>query len=185
MKYLKEISEKRIAVYKKLIDFDNPNINLLFDYSKEALENNGKLIFLGNGGSFSIAEHISAEFTGRFLKERNSLPSIVLGSNSASLSAIANDYGYENIFCRELSALGSKNDILITMSTSGKSSNILKVLEKADLMGIRNFLLTGINKVEVSPKTKIIKVPSSETALVQEIHLSILHQLCDFIDNTF
>ena len=108
-----------------------------------------------------------------------------MGSNSASLSAIANDYGYENIFCRELSSLGNKSDILIAMSTSGKSSNILKVLEKASLMGIRNFLLTGKNNIEVNPKTKVIHVPSSETALVQEIHLSILHQLCDFIDNSF
>ena len=185
MKYLRAISEKRIEIYKRLIHFENPNIHSLFEYSKKALKNDGKLIFLGNGGSFSIAEHISAEFTGRYKKERNSLPSIVLGSNSASLSAIANDYGYENIFCRELSSLGNKFDVLIAMSTSGKSSNILKVLEEASLMGISNFLLTGKNNIEVNPKTKVIYVPSSETALVQEIHLSILHQLCDFIDNSF
>ena len=186
MKYLSNIiSEKRIELYKRFAYTNQTNLNFMFQYSRSVMDSGGKIIFAGNGGSFSIAQHISAEFTGSFLKERKSLPSIVLGTNSPSLTAIANDYGYENIFSRELSSLGNKKDVLISMSVSGNSPNILKALEQANTMKIENFLLTSNKKLSLSSNTKIINIPSSETALVQELHFSILHQLCEFIEESY
>ena len=185
MKYLQNRLDKRSNVLEKFLHSQEKNINNLFNQVLNAIENSGKIILIGNGGSFSIAQHISAEFTGRFLKERKSLPSIVLGSNPSSFSAIANDYGYENSFSREFDSMASKNDILIAMSVSGKSSNILEVLKKCHQKKIKSFFLTGKKELNYNFKTTSIKVPSEETAIVQELHLIILHELCMYIDNKF
>ncbi len=184
---------KRLILRSNILDkfyFENEkDISELFIDVKNSLSNSGKLILIGNGGSFAIAQHISAEFTGRFVKERDSIPSFVLGSNPSSFSAISNDYGYENSFSREFSSLANKKDILIAMSVSGKSKNILKTLEASKVKGIKSYFFTGqLNEminIEKLLETKLIIVPSFETAIVQEIHFIILHELCNFIDENY
>ena len=116
MKFLQDRLSLSALTLEKFKVNSSKTINSLFLSVEKALNEGGKIILIGNGGSFSIAQHISAEFTGRFIRERKSLPSIVLGSNTASFSAISNDYGYENSFSRELTSLGESQDVLISMS---------------------------------------------------------------------
>lgn len=177
--------QKRFILLNSLNEKFKPPLAKLFHSTLNAFKNEKKIILIGNGGSFSIAQHISAEFTGRFLGERKSLPSIVLGSNPSSLTAISNDYGYENSFSRELSSLGNSGDILIAMSISGKSKNILKSLELASSMNIESFFLTGDINCEDYKYCTHIPLASKETDLVQEIHFTILHELCKYIDQKY
>ncbi len=179
---IEEGLQKRFILLNSLNKNLKNTLTKLFDSGLKAFQNNKKIILIGNGGSFAIAQHISAEFTGRFLSERISLPSIVLGSNPSSLTAISNDYGYENIFLRELSSLGNKGDILIAMSVSGKSQNILRCLELASSMNIESFFLTGDIYFQNSKYCTHIPLASKETDLVQEVHFTILHELCKYID---
>lgn len=177
--------QKRFILLNSLNKNLRNSLSQLFDSGLKAFKNNKKLILIGNGGSFSIAQHISAEFTGRFLSERRSLPSIVLGSNPSSLTAISNDYGYENCFRRELSSLGNEGDILIAMSISGKSRNILRCIELASSMNIESFFLTGDISFQNIRNCIHIPLASKETDLVQETHFTILHELCKYIDQKF
>ena len=160
------------------------NLNLLINSIFETINNKGKLIVCGNGGSMSDALHFSAEFTGRFKSERDSLPSIVLGSNQSSLSAIANDYSYEDVFSRELSSLGNPNDILVLFSTSGNSKNIINCAKQAFKQNIKLFCLTSlkVNKDSYSNNCKFIEVKSKDTAIIQEIHNICIHIICEKID---
>ena len=146
--------------------------------------NNGKLIICGNGGSMSDAMHISAEFTGRFKSERRSLPSLVLGSNPSSLTAIANDYDYKNIFSRELESLGNKNDVVLLITTSGKSKNIINCLNTAIEKNLKVFCLTSIKSKDdvIDPKISL-KVNSLDTAFIQQMHIYFGHIICELVDN--
>ena len=175
--------KKRNSLIDQLNEELIENIEIMFKESLDSLKNNHKIILIGNGGSFSIAQHISAEFTGRFISNRKSLPSIVLGSNPSSITAIANDFGYENSFSRELSSLGKKGDVLITMSVSGKSRNVLKALNLCRDLGIKSFFLTGESSQNEALSAITLKIPSNETALVQELHLCVLHELCSYVED--
>ena len=131
---IKQEIEASINVKNKLL-LDVELMNQILDTAKkcvESLRNGGKIIFCGNGGSFADAQHLSAEFTSRFMFNRPALASIALGTNSSSMSAIGNDYGYEDVFSREIEALGSDKDILIAISTSGNSANVIKAIGAAE-----------------------------------------------------
>ncbi len=143
----------------------------------------GKLIVCGNGGSMSDSFHIAAEFTGRFKKDRRPLPAIVLGSNPSSLTAISNDYSFEEIFSRELIALGKEEDILLLISTSGMSKNIIKCYETAAKKNINTFLFTSTNcKLDkLNPNMKL-EVKSRDTAIIQQMHIYFCHIICEFIE---
>ena len=185
MKFLSErISRRKLLLDQIELDLEE-EINQLFKAVYRSLICNGKIILIGNGGSFAIAQHISSEFTGRFVNTRKSLPSIVLGSNPSSFSAISNDFGYETSFSRELTSLGDEKDILIAMSVSGTSKNIIQAIEASTEMGIKSFFLTGGSKINSNLNTNYIKIPSKDTAMVQEIHFFLLHELCKFIDDKF
>ena len=147
-----------------------------------SIKNGGKIIFAGNGGSFADAQHLCAEFVARFKNDREPLPSIVLGANNSTLSAIGNDFGYEFVFSRELKALGSKQDILIALSTSGNSLNIINLVKSSQSAGINTWVLTGASGGEVSSLCNCIKVPSSDTARIQESHIMIGHIFCELIE---
>ena len=118
-------------------------ISDLADKCRDAINNGGKVIFCGNGGSFADAQHLSAEFTSRFLFDRIGMASLVLGANSSAISAIGNDYGYENVFAREIQAIATSNDVFIAITTSGKSVNILRGISEAKKQGIYTAVLTG------------------------------------------
>lgn len=147
-----------------------------------------KIIFCGNGGSYSDSLHLAAEFTGRFKNERCSLPAYVLGSNPSSLTAIANDYNFLEVFSREFSSMATAGDTLICLSTSGNSSNIVHLFNSFDMpsLGINSFLLTSTKQNSSLPSfVDILKIPSSDTAFIQQSHMIIGHYICESLDAEF
>ena len=141
-------------------------------------------MFCGNGGSFADAQHLSAEFTSRFLFDRPGLPSLALGTNSSAMSAIGNDYGYENVFAREMQAIATPADVLIAITTSGNSSNILKALETAKHLKVPAVVLTGAGIGKVGTDTETINVPSTDTARIQECHILLGHIICGLVEES-
>ena len=156
------------------------NIDSLAIEISNCFKTGGKLIFAGNGGSFADAQHISAEFTSRLKKDRQPLPSIVLGANSSSITAIGNDYGFDKVFSRELESLANSNDILISITTSGESQNIYELIKSANKIPIRNWCLSSYKNSKCSQITNSIRTPDKvkEVANIQELHIAIGHLLC-------
>lgn len=149
-----------------------------------AIESGGKIIFCGNGGSFADAQHLSAEFTSRFLFDRPGLPSLALGTNSSAMTAIGNDYGYENVFAREIQSIATTEDVIIAITTSGNSKNILKALQVAKEMDIPVFVLTGAGRGMLNNDTETLNVPSTDTARIQECHILIGHIICGIVEES-
>lgn len=147
-----------------------------------ALSKKNRLFLAGNGGSFAECLHFAAELTGRFKIERDCLPAIVLGSNPASISAIANDYSYDDVFSRELRGLSCSDDILICYSTSGTSPNIINALKEANKNNVYSILVTS-EKLDSTFANATIKVKSDDTARIQEMHTIVTHLLCESIDD--
>lgn len=147
-----------------------------------SLNSGGKVIFAGNGGSFADAQHLSAEFTSRFLFDRAPLASLVLGANNSAISAIGNDYGYEQVFARELIGIAKPEDLFIPISTSGNSANILAAVESARLLGVETMGLCGMGSGKLAVACNCICVPSNETARVQECHIMIGHIICGLVE---
>ena len=148
--------------------------------------NEGKILSCGNGGSAGDAQHFSAELLNRFEKERPGLPAIALSTDSSTLTAIANDYNYNEIFAKQVSALGQSNDVLLAISTSGNSVNVIEAIKAAHDRKMSVVALTGRDggalAGQLREKDVEIRVPSNRTARVQEVHLVVIHCLCDFID---
>jgi D-sedoheptulose 7-phosphate isomerase len=147
-----------------------------------ALRAGGKVIFCGNGGSFADAQHLSAEFTSRFLFDRPGLPSLALGTNSSAMTAIGNDYGYENVFAREIQAIATPADLIIAITTSGNSANISKALEAAKEANVPAIVLTGAGRGMLDDATETLNVPSADTARIQECHILIGHIICGIVE---
>ncbi len=150
------------------------------------LDNSGKLLTCGNGGSSGDAQHIASEFINRFEVERKSLPAVSLNSDTATLTSIANDYGYKYVFSKQINAIGNTDDILMVFTTSGNSENILEAIAAAKNKKISILLLSGGDggkaiKLLDDSDMKII-VPSKRTSRIQEIHLIIIHSICECID---
>jgi D-sedoheptulose 7-phosphate isomerase len=146
----------------------------------------GKLIVFGNGGSASDAQHMVAELVGRYAVKRQALAAIALTTNSSSLTAIANDFGFEEIFARQLEALAKPQDLVLAISTSGNSSNVLRGLEIAKALGLKKIGLTGNNGGKLRDLVDIcIIAPSSSTPRIQEAHALIIHILCGIVENAF
>ena len=149
-----------------------------------SLNQGGKLLFAGNGGSAAEAQHFSAEMVGRFLKERRPLPSIALNTDTSAITAIGNDYGYEQVFARQVEALGQPGDVLIALSTSGRSANIVAALKAARAKGLATIGLTGLHPRDMGELADIaLKVPSTHTPQIQEGHLVLGHLLCGMVEN--
>ncbi len=155
-------------------------IDLIASDIANCFKKGGKLIFAGNGGSFADAQHISAEFTSKLKEDREPFPSILLGANSSALTAIGNDYGFEKVFSRELESLANKNDILISITTSGESKNIYELIKSANKIPIKNWCLTSNKNSKCSKITNTIKTPEiiDDVANIQELHIAIGHFLC-------
>jgi len=149
-----------------------------------ALRAGGKVIFCGNGGSFADAQHLSAEFTSRFLFDRPGLPSLALGTNSSAMTAIGNDYGYENVFAREIQAIATPADVLIAITTSGNSGNILKALEAAKEANVPSVVLTGAGRGMLDAATETLNIPSTDTARIQECHILLGHIICSLVEDS-
>lgn len=142
----------------------------------------GKVILAGNGGSFADAQHLAAEFVGRFMMEREPLSAVCLGTNSSLSSAVGNDYHFDDIFMRELKALGVAGDVFIVISTSGRSNNLVRAVELAARLGIDTYGLLGKGGGQIGRMIPSIVVPSDHTARIQELHITIGHIVCDLVD---
>jgi len=156
------------------------------DICIEALEKGNKIMLCGNGGSAADAQHIAAELSGRFKKERAPLAGVALTTDTSALTAISNDYGYEYVFSRQVEAIGKKGDILIAISTSGNSKNIINAINSAKRIGIKVITLIGKDGGEMKNLGDInIIVPSNNTPRIQEMHIMIGHMICALIDERF
>ena len=149
----------------------------------EALQNGGKICFMGNGGSAADSQHLAAELVGRFQMERGGMASIAFTTDTSILTAVANDYGYDEIFARQVEALCSPNDVVVGLSTSGNSNNVLKGIHKAKEMGIFTVGLAGKDGGQLKEEADLaFVVPSPKAARVQEAHIFIGHSLCEVIE---
>lgn len=150
------------------------------------LRGGGKLLVCGNGGSAADAQHFSAELLGRYERERAGLPAIALHADTSTVTAVANDYGYEQVFARQVQALGRPADVLVAISTSGNSPGILRAVEAAQREGLGIVALTGRDGGALAPLLRStdveIRVPAQVTARIQEVHILVLHCLCELID---
>lgn len=152
----------------------------------ETFLSGGKVLIAGNGGSAADAQHIAAELTGRFVKERKALPAIALTVDTSALTAISNDYGYEMVFKRQIEALARPSDLFIGISTSGNSANILHALKSAKELGCVTLGLSGRDGGEMNELCDLnIVIPDNNTARIQEMHILIGHILCHAVDNLY
>jgi len=166
------------------------SLSLLKDKINEACEiitncikNGNKVLLFGNGGSAGDAQHIAAEFTGRFVKERRSLPAIALTTDTSALTAIGNDYGFDRIFERQVEGLAAKADVLVGISTSGNSANVIKALSLGQQIGCMTIGLSGNTGGQMNEHCNVnIVVPSTVTARIQEMHILIGHIICTAVD---
>ena len=149
----------------------------------KSLNSGGKVIFCGNGGSFADSQHLAAEFVSRLRFDRAPLASIALGTNSSNISAIANDYGYDQVFTREIIALAGQKDIFIPISTSGNSPNVLDAIVAAKDKGINTVAFTGGTGGKIKDLCAAIIVPTGSTEKIQEVHIMFGHILCYLIED--
>ena len=153
----------------------------------ECLNAGGKIMACGNGGSAADAQHFAAELMGRFERERRELAAVALTTDTSILTAVGNDYSYDQVFSKQVRGLGKSGDILLAITTSGNSKNVIKAVEAAQAMGIKVIALSGngggqLNNV-LGANDLLLAAPSSRTARIQETHLVLLHALCDGIDH--
>jgi D-sedoheptulose 7-phosphate isomerase len=143
----------------------------------------GKLMLVGNGGSAADAQHIAAEFINRSDIERPPLPALALTTDTSDLTSIGNDYSFAQVFSKQIRALGRKGDVLLAISTSGNSANVIKAVEVAKGLGIKTVALTGKNGGKLAGKTDLLlNVEAKKTARIQEVHITICHILCELVD---
>ncbi|ACM21826.1 D-sedoheptulose-7-phosphate isomerase [Geotalea daltonii FRC-32] len=161
----------------------SPKIAAVVELLADALGNGKKLLVMGNGGSAADAQHLVAELVGRFKMERRGLPAIALTTDTSILTAIGNDYGFENIFSRQIEALARPGDVVVGISTSGTSKNVYKALLVADELGCRTIGLLGRDGGTIAEIVDVpITVPCDDTPRVQEGHITIIHILCDLLE---
>lgn len=171
---------------QKVIDSLAPNIEAACEMIVSTLKKGNKVLLAGNGGSAADAQHIAAELSGRFVKERKALPGIALTTDTSALTSIANDYGYEHVFSRQVEALANDGDLFIGISTSGNSQGILNALESAKKLNCKTLGLSGRNGGKMNGLCDLnIIVPSDVTARIQEMHILIGHILCKAADDAF
>jgi len=172
-----------IDVRQRIVDYGLDSITRAAEMAVDCLKNGGKLLLFGNGGSAADAQHIAAEFVCRFSRDRDPLPAIALTTDTSALTAIANDYGFERVFARQVDALCQSGDVVIGISTSGRSPNVIAGIEAARARGARTIGLTGgdggsmVAAVDVS-----IVIPTDVTARIQECHITVGHLICEVVE---
>jgi D-sedoheptulose 7-phosphate isomerase len=177
---------QHMEVFQKVLDENIENIEDCAEFIFQAFERGGKVLICGNGGSAADAQHIAAEFVGRYETERVALPAIALTTDTSALTALANDYDFEKIFARQVEGLAREGDLLIAISTSGNSPNVISAVMKARELGCKVLGMTGANgKKLASLCDKSVMVPAERTARIQEAHITIAHIWCEIIDEKF
>lgn len=186
---MKELILNELNAHKetieKLIDLLPGDIKSACELAVKTINSGSKILLFGNGGSAADAQHIAAELTGRFRTERRGLPAIALTTDTSALTSIGNDYGYDRIFDRQVEALANKGDLLIGISTSGNSENVLRALKRGKEVGCKSIGLTGRSGGKFNDNCDInIVVPSDDTARIQEMHILIGHIICQAMDES-
>ncbi len=180
---LRKNIESSIEVHSRLLKACLPAMTVAADALIAAYRSGHKALFFGNGGSAADAQHLAAEFLGRYLRERQPLPAVALHSNASAVTSIANDYGYEQVFSRQLQALATAGDVAVAISTSGNSPNVIEAVSSAREMGVYTIGLTGSSGGRMRGLVDVlIAVPSEETPRVQECHILVGHALCDAVE---
>jgi len=184
--YANESFERNITAHVKSKNLSDLIVKAAM-YMIKSFNEGGKLLIIGNGGSASDASHMAAEFVGRFQRERMPLPAIALTTDTSLITAIANDYGYDRVFARQCAALIKPGDILMAISTSGNSKNIIEaILECEKFEKVIKIAMTGNSGGELANITDIsIRVPSDVTATIQEVHRTIIHIICGIVDDYY
>jgi len=183
-KRIRKIFEESIQTKQKTLELNEDFILQAVEEITNAIKQNKKILFFGNGGSAADSQHIAAEFIGRFKKDRKALAAIALTTDTSILTAVGNDYGFEAVFARQVEGLAQKGDIVFAFSTSGNSKNVLKAVKQARKMGVKTISLTGCQGGQLAKLTDIsIIVPSSDTARIQEAHLCTAHAICELVEN--
>jgi len=181
---IKNVIQENIEIKKDIQQHLSNKILELSDKIFEILKQNGTIFLFGNGGSAADAQHVAAEFVGRFAQERKALPAEALTTNTSILTAIGNDYDFSEIFSRQIQARVSSNDLVVGISTSGKSANVLKALQTAKTLGATTVVFTGENDSEIKKLADIcFNVPSNNTPRIQEAHILVWHIICDLVEN--
>lgn len=178
--------KQHLAVFQDVVEDLAPSIAECSDIILSAVRSGGKVLICGNGGSAADAQHIAAEFTGRYEVERRALPAIALTTDTSALTAIANDYSFERVFARQIEALAREGDCLIAISTSGTSPSVISAVMEARKRGCKIVGLTGSNgKKLASLSDACVMVPSDRTARIQEVHITVAHIWCELVDEFF
>ena len=180
-----DILKASVAVKEKVINDAAliETIRTLTELMVAAFNKGNKVLFCGNGGSAADAQHLAAEFSGRFYTDRNPLPSEALHCNTSYLTAVANDYGYEFVYSRLLKGMGKEGDIIVGLSTSGNSGNILKAFEQARTMGITTVAFTGDTGGKMKDLSDyLVNIPSNDTPRIQECHITVGHIICQLVE---
>ena len=185
---IKNIIQNSVDVKLALIENNEllETIIKVSDAIVSSLKSGNKIYFCGNGGSAADAQHLAAEFSGRFYKDRHALPAEALHCNTSYLTAVANDYGYDQVYSRMIEGIASKGDILIGLSTSGNSANIVKAFEVARTKNIKTIAFTGISGGLMKEMSDfLINVPSADTPRIQESHIMVGHIICELVEELF
>jgi D-sedoheptulose 7-phosphate isomerase len=180
---LRKNIESSIEVHSRLLQACLPAMTVAAAALITAYRSGHKALFFGNGGSAADAQHLAAEFLGRYLLDRRPMPALALHANTSAVTAIANDHGYEQVFSRQLQALAVAGDVAVGISTSGNSKSILEALTVARKMGVYTIGLTGASGGRMRELVDVlIAAPSSETPRIQECHILVGHALCDAVE---
>jgi D-sedoheptulose 7-phosphate isomerase len=182
---IKSIIQSSIDLKNKVLNDPDlvKSVNEIVNQIIKCYENGGKVLFCGNGGSAADAQHMAAELSGRFYFDRYPLFAEALHVNSSYITAVANDYGYDEVYARLVMAMGRKNDVLIGLSTSGNSKNIVKAFKEANALGMITVGLTGQTGGELKGKcTFLLNIPSIDTPRIQEVHGMLGHIICELVE---
>ena len=181
---VRELFRDSIRVKEAFLAEEAANVARAVDVVAASLAAGGKVLLFGNGGSAADAQHIAAELVGRFLGDREALPAIALTTDTSALTAIANDYGYDEVFARQLRALGRPGDVAVAISTSGKSPSVLRAVDAARDLGLRTIGLTGGTGGDLATRVDVsLRVAASTLSCrIQETHILIGHVLCDLVE---
>ena len=183
MDFLTNSLLEHLETIQKVIDSKISDIERSGQLICEALASGRKVLLCGNGGSAADAQHIAAELVGCYEKQRRSWPAIALTTDTSALTAVSNDLGYEQVFARQVLGLAQAGDVLVAISTSGKSKNVLRAVEQAREVGCKTIALTGANAEPLGSLCDItLAVPSTRTSRVQEVHITIGHLWCEMVD---
>ena len=185
MSRIKEIINQHFELKNSIFELID-DIDKFYSLIIKCLEKGNKLMICGNGGSAADAQHLAAEFTGRFVKERKALNAIALTTDTSAITAISNDYSFNHIFSRQVEAIGVKGDVLLGISTSGNSENVISAIKKANQLEISTLSLLGNSGGQISNLSNhSIIIKSKTTARIQEMHILIGHILCDLVDSNY